>query len=210
MSYRLGAYECPRCGNSEAVLRAAQGAPGGPPQNERVTWHIDPQGAPPAAAPRRIRASETPVYGASAGLEGEKKLYFTIQAVTWGVLLLGFLGIGGLAGASVPDAGAILAVAGALVFFAAIINLGLAYFVLFSELAWAKWCCGLITLIGLISSIGSFLRHLGDMPGAELGSPLLAMVIRIVYFLISALPLAFNLWLLSILYRDIGSSRIDY
>ena len=77
-----------------------------------------------------------------------------------------------------------------------LIALGIYWFVLFSELVWAKWCCaGCIALSMLLSLPGIFMAAPATgygMPGAD-GFQIISGVVGLIM----------NLWLLSMLWRDV-------
>lgn len=211
MNMRLGSYECVNCGHEEEPP-----PPEPEPQQDRhgpgfrrETWQqpaaSQPGQVPPPPAPGTVftpGAAPAPgLYGgldtnyeAHPGLQTEKVIFMAIQAVGWLVLCIA---LGALMSYDMPvEVSGMMGPMLAGFIIGGLIALGLYWFVLFSDQVWAKYCCGGCIAVSLLLSLpGMFLAAPATsygMPGAS-GYQIITGVVGLIM----------NLWLLSILWRDV-------
>jgi hypothetical protein len=212
MDFRLGVYECPQCGHEEedkAQPEATAAATSGPgfrkeawrrPESASQPGQVPPPQSigtiytPGAAPPPGLYSEPSRSREPNSSLHTEKVVYFSLQAIGF-VLLYILVAFALTMLGPVPDVDFNLGLG---IFFSIITNLiymGLLWFVLFGDQVWAKYCCGGCVLLSLLISVpGMFVSAPTGYNAPGMG------VFQIVYIL---LLIAFNLWFLSILYRDV-------
>jgi hypothetical protein len=164
-------------------------------------------GVPPSTLYGTGREDSSP---GSSSLAIEKHIYFGIQVVS--TLLSLFVmpsmmeqmlsAAGGPAMPGVATAGIASGIIGS------IIGLGLIAFVLYGEQIWAKWCCGVVMVLGLLGGIGNLLVMMGN---ENLSFTMFSSGISGGMLFLVFLPgLLMNLWLLWILWRDIQEQQGSY
>jgi hypothetical protein len=209
LDYRLGQYECPGCGHTQ--LAAPPAVQASRPQAGAGSWdpgaqyrQAPPAAAPPPYAPGGYSAGGRPggpPFGPAAAapdpLRQEKLIFLGVHGaiVLWGILgIAGVLG-GGWSGPPNPDelvvneaAREMSAMAGGL------IGWVLAAGTLLLRETWLEWTCLSCTGCGVLGGIGVLALAGGVLAQAGLGGPALAQ---------SGLQVASNVWLLTLLWRDI-------
>jgi len=210
MDYRLGMFECPQCGHEEEdKVLAAPAAEATGPGFRRESWQRSapprPGQVPPpqsvgtiytpgAAPPAGLYSAEPSSYNPYPSLQVEKVIYLSLTVAGW-LLTLIILIAASSALPSIPEVGISM---GAVIFgfaIAGLISVGLIWFVLFGDQVWAKYCCGGCMLFSMVTSVpGFFASAPSDFQVPGMGA------FKVMYL---ALVLAFDLWFLSILWRDV-------
>lgn len=207
MDFRLGEFNCPNCGHTELAaqpkqerqssgpgIRGEQQWGGGqaippsvppPPDTPGVTW-----GQPRSGAHLEPSAQFSPQGGSVDSLIIEKYIYFAIHLVAG--IIFTIMAAFGIANFMPFPGGTLTAVIVGLIF-AEAIQLGIIWFVLFGSAIWSKWCCGGCAVIGVLGGLGT---ALGISNAAQASSGPGDAII-------GTLQLAMNIWLITILWRDI-------
>ncbi len=212
MNLRLGVYECPSCGHE---IEPPPPMPEPEPERHgpgfrREAWHQPasrPAGQPPpppapgtvfapgAAPAPGSHSRPQPGYDAHPGLYTEKVVFLTIQAVGWLMMCIGFASLQSMIGHMPSDVRGMMGPMVAGLIIGGLISLGLHWFVLFSDLVWAKYCCGGCVVVGMLFWLPAMFMAPPTtpygMPGAG-GYQIISGVVGLIMYL----------WLLSILWRD--------
>jgi len=209
MSFRLGVYECPRCGHEEEdKVLAAPAAEAHGPGFRREQWQRSappaPGQVPPpptgtiytpgAAPPPGLYQEPASSYEPYPSLHIEKTIYFSLTVIGWVVLLFVMIAASS-AISSMPSPGFSMGPVIFGIILGGLISVGVMWFVLFGDQIWAKYCCGGCVMLSMVTSLpGMFAATPSefDVPGLA--------GFKLLYF---GLVLASDLWFLWILWRDV-------
>ena len=201
--FRLGELECSSCGRVAPKEQPARDAAG---LARSGAWRSDPgQSAPPSRAtipPARIetqdgygRAPET--YDPAPTLGTEKLLLFGVFVVK---ALVNIFAVG----SAPPDANSTQFLSPvADQFFVEIFNLGFIALIFYLKLIPLKWCCATYSCAVAFLGIAGLLLAAVMTPMVGLLIPETSALPALVAWLIGAFNVCVQLWIASVLYRDI-------